>query len=321
MKVFVYNLRDFDEKPYFEQFSKYYGFEYGYTEEYPTLKNAEMAKGYDAIIIMVSDMSTPMVEKFSSLGIKYIVTRSIGMDHIDIKRAKELGIKVSNVTYSPDSVANYAIMLMMMSCRRITHILKRAEVQDYTLKGKIGREISKCTIGIIGTGRIGNCVLQHLGGFGCKLLAFDLYQNDEAKKYANYVDLETLFKNSDIISLHIPSTSENYHLINSNSLALMKDKVIIINTARGDLIDTNALISALESGKVGSAALDVMENECESYYVNRSGEVINDHNSAILRSFPNVIVSPHTAFYTDEAISNLVENSFEALLKLENIGK
>jgi lactate dehydrogenase-like 2-hydroxyacid dehydrogenase len=318
MKIFVYNLRTFDEKPYFEQFSKYYGYEYGYTEEYPTLENAELAKGYDTINILVCDMNAPMIEKFSLLGIKYIVTRTIGTDHIDIKCANKLGIKVSNISYPPNSVANYTIMMMMMSCRRITHILKSSELQDYSLKGKMGREISQCTIGIIGTGRIGSSILQHLSGFGCSLLAFDLHQNNEVVKCAEYVDLETLFRESDIISINVPSNPDNYHLIDEDSLALMKDKVIIINTARGDLIDTDALISALESGKVGAAALDVIENESGLYYLNRSGEPINNHNLALLRSFPNVIISPHTAFYTDESISNMVENSFKTLLNFEN---
>lgn len=318
MKVFVYNLREFDEKLYFDEFSKCYGYEYAYTNEYPTLENSELARGYDAINIIPCDMSAPMLEKFHSLGVKYITTRSIGVDHIDMNRAEELGLNVSNVSYSPNSVANYAIMLMMMSCRRITHILKLAELQDYSLKGKMGREISQCTIGVIGTGRIGRSVLKHLSGFGCRLLAFDVYQNKEVQEYAKYVDLETLFKESDIISTHVPSVPENYHMINEKSIALMKDNVIIVNTARGDLINTNDLIVALESGKVGAAALDVIENEAGLYYHNLSGEVINNHDLALLRSFPNVILSPHTAFYTDEAISNMVESSFKSLYDFEN---
>lgn len=318
MKIFVYNLRDFDEKPYFDKFSNYYDYEYGYTNEYPSLENTELAKGYDAIIIIVCDMNTQLVEKFHSLGVKYIITRTIGVDHIDVDRAKELGLKISNVSYSPSSVANYTIMLMMMSCRRITHILKRGELQDYSLRGKMGREISNCTIGVIGTGRIGRTVLKHFRGFGCRLLAFDIHQNSEVSKYAEYVDLETLFKKSDIISPHVPSLPENYHMINKKSLSLMKDDVIIINTARGDLINTDDLIDALESGKVGAAALDVIENESGLYYLNRSGDVISNRDLALLGSFPNVILSPHTAFYTDEAISNMVENSFKSLHAFEN---
>lgn len=318
MKVFVYNLRDFDEKPFFDQFSKEYGYEYGYTSEYPTLENAELAKGYDAVNIIFCNISVELLEKFKNLGVKYITTRTIGTDHINIKRAKELGLRVSNVSYSPNSVANYAIMLMIMSCRRITHILKRAEMQDYSLNGKMGREISNCTIGVIGTGRIGGAVLQHLRGFGCRLLAFSAHQNSEVSQFAEYVDLETLYKESDIISVHVPSVPENYHMINEKTLSLMKNNVIIINTARGDLINTEDLIAALELGKVGAAALDVIENESGLYYLNKSGEVISNRDLAILRSFPNVILSPHTAFYTDEAISNMIENSFKSLHAFES---
>lgn len=318
MKIFVYNLREFDEKPYFDKFSKQYGYQYSYTSQFPTLESTELAKGYDAISIIVSDMSAPMLDKLHSLGIRYILTRSIGVDHIDINYARKLGLKVSNVTYSPESVANFAIMLMMMSCRKITYIIKRGELQDYSLKGKMGREISKCTVGIIGTGRIGRTVLKHLSNFGCRLLAFDIHQDREAMKYAEYVDLETLYKQSDIISIHVPSTPESYHMINEEALTMMKDKVIIINTARGDLVDTNALIAALESGKVGAAALDVIENEPSMYYLDRSSEVINNPNLAMLRSFPNVILSSHTAFYTDEAISDMVENTFKSLYYFEH---
>lgn len=318
MKIFVYNLREFDEKQYFDEYSKHYGYEYNYTSEYPTLVNAELARGYDAINIIVCDMNAALLEKFHSLGVKYIMTRTIGYDHININRAKELGLKVSNVSYSPNSVANYTIMLMMMCCRHIVHILKRAEMQDYSLKGKMGCEISNCTIGVIGTGRIGRTVLKHLSSFGCSLLAYDKHPSDEVMQYAKYTDFETLIKESDIISMHVPSFPENYHMINKKSLSLMKDNVIIINTARGDLINTDNLISALESGKIGFAALDVIENESGLYYLNRSGEVINNRDLAILRSFPNVILSPHTAFYTDETISNMVENTFKSLYAFVN---
>lgn len=318
MKIFVYNFREFDEKPYFEQFSKYYKYEYDYIDEYATLKNAELARGYDAVSTIVCDMSAPMLEKFHSVGVKYITTRSIGTDHIDIKRARELALRVSNVSYSPNSVANYTIMLMMMSCRKINHILKRSEVQDYSLIGKMGREISNGTIGVIGTGRIGQTVLKHLSSFGCRLIAYDLYENSEIKKYAEYVSLKTLFTESDIISMHVPSTPENYHMINKETISNMKNNVIIVNTARGDLINTEDLIVALESGRIGAAALDVIENETGLYYINRSGDVINNRELSILRSFPNVILSPHTAFYTDEAISNMVENTFKSLYAFEN---
>lgn len=318
MKIFVFNFREYDEKKYYEYFSKEYNCQYGFTYEYPSLENAELAKGYDAVNIIVCNIDNELLKKFYSIGIKYIITRSIGFDHIDINYAKKLGLKVSNVSYSPESVADYAIMLMMMSLRKIPQIIKQSEIQDYSLRGKIGRQISWCTVGIMGTGRIGTSVVKHLGGFGCRILAYDKFENDEVKKLAEYVSYEKLFKESDIISLHVPFKPENYHMINEKSISLMKDNVIIINTARGDLINTKDLINALEERKIAAAALDVIEDENYLYNYDRRDEIINNHYFALLRSFPNVILTPHTAFYTEEAISNMIENSFKSLYAFIN---
>ena len=203
VKVFFYTLRPYDEQGILEDLAKQRGIEYGYTEAYPTMENAQLAAGYDAVSLTPCDMSAPMLQRFHDLGVKAVCCRSIGYDHVDLEKARELGMKVSNVDYPPNGVANFAIMLMLMSLRKAGHILKRGEVQDYSLKGKIGRDISNCTVGVIGTGRIGQTVLKHLSGFGCELLAYDLYQNDEVKKIAKYVPLETLLAESDVITLHI----------------------------------------------------------------------------------------------------------------------
>ena len=191
-KVFFYTLRPYDELGIAQRLAPKMGIEFGYTQEYPTLENAALAAGYDAVSVTPCDMSAPMVRRFHELGVKVICCRSIGYDHVDRETARELGMKVANVDYPPNGVANFAIMLMLMSLRKAGHILKRGEAQDYSLKGKIGRDISTCTVGVIGTGRIGRTVLQHLSGFGCRLLAYDLYQNDEVKQIAEYVPLETL---------------------------------------------------------------------------------------------------------------------------------
>lgn len=317
MKIFIYSLREFDEKPYVEHFSKIYGYEYVSTSEFPTLENAHLAQGCDAISIIPCKMDALLLDKFHALGVRYILTRSIGFEHIDIAYAHKLGIRVSNVSYSANSVANYTILMMLMSCRKVLQIVDRARIQDYTLKGKMGREISQCTIGIIGTGKIGCTVLKHLQGFGCRLLAYGAHQNEEAKQYASYVSLDTLFAESDIISIHTSATQENYHFIHSESFQKMKDNVIIVNTARGSFIDTKALIDGIESGKVGAAALDVIENEHDLYYLDKIGSAIKNHDLAILRSFPNVIVTPHAAFYTDEAISDQIESMFKSIHAFE----
>lgn len=316
MKIFVYNLMDYEVK-YFEYFMEKYQIEYKFTTQCPTLENLEMVKGFDAVDIITTKTDAVIIEKLHELGVKYIATRSIGYDHIDVNRANELGMGVAHVMYSPSSVANYAIMLMLMGCRKIEYILSRSKIQDYSLTDKMGMELSNCTVGVIGTGRIGSTLIKHLQGFGCKILAYDLYQNEEVKKYAKYTDLDTIYKESDIITLHAPATEDNFHMLNDTAFALMKDGVMIINCARGALIDTHALIRGLDTKKVGFAGLDVVENEYGLYYFNRMGEPLDNHDLYILSSYPNVIVSPHTAFFTDEAVSNMVENSIKGILAFE----
>ncbi|MEG1957879.1 MAG: D-isomer specific 2-hydroxyacid dehydrogenase family protein [Lachnospiraceae bacterium] len=318
MKIFIYNLREFDEKFFFDKLEEEYGFTYTGYPGYQTLENIQMVKGYEAVSILASECTDEMLEKFAENGVKYILTRSIGTDHINLKKCEELGIRVGNSQYSPNSVANYTIMLMLMVCRKFAHILKRVELQDYSFKGKMGREISNCTVGVIGTGKIGKTVIEHISGFGCKILAYDIYQNPEVGEKAEYVALDTLLEKSDIITLHTPATKDNYHLIDGKAIKKMKDEVIIINAARGALVDSDALIEGIESGKVGGAALDVLEDEVGLYFLNRSGDVITNRQLAILKGFPNVIISPHTAFYTDDAVSDMCRCVFEAVRTFEN---
>ncbi len=281
MKIFFYTLREFDELACAKECSAKTDIAFDYTTAYPSAENAAFAQGYEAISMTPCDMSAPMLERFASIGVKYLLCRSIGYDHVDLRRARELGMRVSNVSYPPSGVANYAIMLMLMLQRRAVSILDRARLQDYSLRGKIGADISFETVGVIGTGHIGTTVIQHLSGFGCKILCYD-------------------------------PTEQNYHLLNREAFARMKDGVLIVNTARGKLIDTDALVEALENGKIGGAALDVLEKEDGLYYYNRIGDVIANRDMALLRSFPNVILSPHTAFYTEQAVSHMVGSCFEA---------
>lgn len=313
MKIFAYCLREFDEKAMFDRLAEEFGAQYGYSTDYPGPDNVALAQGYDAISCTPCNMGADMLQRFYDVGVRYVATRSIGFDHIDLEKARQLGIGVCHVSYEPETVADYTIMLMLMCCRNMPHIMNRSLVQDYTLKGKMGRDISDCTVGIIGAGQIGRTVIRHLSGFGCRIMAYDLYQDPETAKLAEYVPLEQLYAESDIITLHTPATAENYHLINTQALSSMKDGVILINTARGTLVDTEALIQGLESGKVGHAALDVLEDEAGLYYANRMGEVIVNRQMAILRAFPNVILSPHTAFYTEKVVWNMAYKTFKGV--------
>lgn len=314
MKLFVYSLREFDERAYFDVWCEKCGVTYEATTQAPTMENLHLAKGADAISIITTPVDGEMLKVLHAGGVKCVSTRTVGYDHVDLDTAKELGMTVCNAPYPPNSVANYTIMLMLMCCRKVVPIMERAALQDYSLSGKIGMELSNCTVGIIGTGKIGRTVIERLKGFGCRILAHDIYQSEEVAKLAGYVDLDTLYRECDIISLHMPSTAENFHMIDNAALGKMKDGVILINTARGSLIDSDAMIAGLERGKIGAAGLDVIENETALYYYNCMGQPMDNRELALLRAFPNVIVTPHTAFYTEEAVEHMVKNSIAGCL-------
>ena len=318
MKIVVYNLREFDEKPFFDKYCEMYGYEYIGTPLAPSYENAELAEGAEAISIIPCKMDRELIRRFHNLGVKYITTRSVGAEHIDVIYARALGMRVSNVSYSSDSVANYAIMLMLMGCRKMKQIMERASIQDYSLKGKMGKELSECTVGVIGTGKIGTTVLRHLSGFGCRLLACSRTKRKEAEKYAAYVSLEKLYQEADIISLHLLGIEKFHHMISESAIAQMKQGVMLINTSRGSLIDEGALIRGLDGGKIGFAGLDTIENETGLYYFNHTGKILRNHNLAILQSYPNVIVTSHNAFYTDKAIADQVECTIKNIDAFEN---
>lgn len=313
MKIAFYALRDFDELAFAEKFSKQYGIDFVWTEEYPNADNLQLAQGCQGVSCTPCEMKEEWVRVFHSYGVQYMLTRAIGYDHLPGKLIKELGMHISTSPYPTSCVANYALMLILLTTRKFQQTMIRAAAQDYTLKGKMGRDLGDCTVGVLGTGHIGQLLIKHLSSFGCKILAYDKYPNAEAAKYAKYVELPELYAESDVISLHVPSNDETFHMINHDAMAQMKNGVIIINTARGSLIDSQAFIANLKSGKIGGAGLDVIENEAGLYYCNRMGDHIDNDELAMLRSFPNVIVSPHTAFYVESTVSNMVEKSFIAL--------
>ncbi len=310
MKIFFYCLRDFDELPWCQKFSRETGIAFDHAAFYPSPENYCLTEGCEAVSVIPCDMSAPVLREFRAAGIKYVLCRSIGYDHVDIAEAKRLGMRVANVSYPPTGVANYTVMLMLMACRRINQLLDQAAMQNFTLRGKIGTDLSACTVGVIGTGQIGTAVIRALSGFGCRILAHDPRKNQLVQGIAEYVSLERLLEESDVTTLHTNATEQNYHLLGTGAFARMKQGAIIVNTARGKLIDTAALIDALETKRVGFAALDVLENENGLYYYDRTGDPIANREMAVLRSFPNVILSPHTAFYTQSAVENMVRLCF-----------
>lgn len=320
MKIFVYSYREFDEAEYFQKFSEEYNVELGVCTDAPTLENAHLAQGYEYVSIITSKIDRELMEKFHKMGVKMISTRTIGYDHVDTEAAKELGIHVSNVSYSPECVADYTIMLILMSIRKMKRIMQRAEINDFSLPGIQGRELPNFKVGILGTGRIGQAVIRDLSGFGCEIYAYDKYETETVKEYARYADLDTIYRECDLITLHMPLLEDNFHLIDEEAISRMKDGVVIVNTARGGLIDTKALIRGIESGKIGAAGLDVIEDELGMYYYDRKSDVLSKQDMYILRGFPNVIVTPHMAFYTDQAVSDMVKHSIESCI-LRSEGK
>jgi D-lactate dehydrogenase len=314
MRLFAYALREYDELGYMKEAASQLGFEFDWTSEYPTLDNVSLAAGHDALCIITNPMPAELLDAFWAQGVRYLSTRTIGYEHIDVAHARELGMRVANAPYPPEGVANYAIMLLLMAQRKVKLLARHSIAQDFGLHGKLGKDISTSTVGVIGTGRIGSTVVRHLSGFGCKILAYDPYTNKEVAKYATYVDLDTLLAQADAITLHAPGLAENYHMLDSAAFAKMKDGVVLVNAARGMLVDTEALVAAVESGKVGAAALDTIENEADLYYRDLSRDVLPNRDRSVLMAFPNVIVSPHMAFYTAEDVRAMIFNSASALL-------
>lgn len=308
MKIVFFNVRE-DECELINKFSKKYKIEAIICKESLTIDNVHCCAHAYAISTMTTPVNKELVKKLSEMNIKYLSTRTIGFDHIDLEACKEYDLHVGNVSYSLNSVAEYTVMLILMSLRQSKLILERFNSQDYSLKNIRGRELNQLTVGIIGTGKIGQTVIEKLSSFSTTILAYDVYENEDLKEKVTYVDLKTLYKESDIISLHAPNTMKTFHMINEKTISLMKDDVVLINTARGSLIDTDDLIDALINHQVGYAALDVVENETHLYYKDLKGDIINHKQLALLQFLPNVLLTPHTAFFTNEAVSNMIENS------------
>ena len=305
----VYNLREFDERPYFDQYAEKYGIRIVSTAESPTLENADLAKGCRFVNVITTPIQRPLLERFHALGVRYLVTRTIGYDHIDTRAAQELGIQIANTPYGPDGVAEYTILLMLMCIRKMRSIQHRFEGQDYTLKGLLGRELSDMTVGVIGTGRIGTRLIQMLTGFGCKVLAYSPHPNETAAQHATYCSLETLLRDSDLITLHAPATDATWHMLDASAFSSMKDGVVLINTARGALMDTDALLANLQTGKIGALGLDVLENESALFYYDRREELLPNQDLYLLKSYPNVVITHHMAFYTQQCVETMVRDS------------
>jgi D-specific alpha-keto acid dehydrogenase len=304
-----------DEAVLFREMAPRFGVMPTITEAAVSEANIELAFGNRCISVgHKTQVTNPTLLALSRAGVEYISTRSIGYNHINLKYAESVGVTVGNVAYSPDSVADYTLMLMLMAVRNAKSIIRRADTHDYRLSDVRGKELRDLAIGVIGTGRIGVAVMDRLRGFGCRILAYD----NRPKATADYVPLDELLQRSDIVTLHTPLNADTRHLLNRQRIARMKDGAFIINTGRGSLLDTEALIPALESGRLGGAALDVIEGEEGIFYADCRNKPIESEPLLRLQQLPNVLISPHTAYYTDHALSDTVENSLINCLNFES---
>ncbi len=319
MKIIAFASRA-DEMKHFERVKKEFGVEIDHVYEPLSLDTVEQAKGYDSVLILACDASRPVVEKLHEYGCKAISTRSRGYNSIDLDACKEYGIKASNITYSPNSVAEFAVMLILASNRNLVPAHTRQLSQDYTLAGLCGRELRNQTVGVLGVGKIGSTVVKNLSGFGCKILGCDLVEKEEMKQYLTYMSLAEMVQQCDVLTIHIPYYEENHHIINKELLKSMKDGAVLINTARGELINTEDLIEAIESEKLSKVALDVLEDETGIFFNNHNVRGVKNHNLSILKAKPNVIVTNHMAFYTEQAVYDMVSNGVKSLCQFHETG-
>jgi D-specific alpha-keto acid dehydrogenase len=259
-----------------------------------------------------SEISASMLRALKDTGVEHVSTRSIGLNHIDLHAAAHLGITVENAAYAPDGVADYTLMLILMAIRNAKETLSSANRGDFRLRSVRGKELRDLTVGVVGVGNIGNAVIRRLQGFECRVLASSIRGQESA---AEFVSLDELLLESDVVTLHLPLNAETHHLIGRRQIETMKPGSFLINTGRGALVDTNALIVALEEGTLGGAALDVLEGEEGLFYFDCTDRTIDNRLLVALQRLPNVIVTPHTAYYTRRALYDTVE---QTLIKCRN---
>jgi D-specific alpha-keto acid dehydrogenase len=262
-----------------------------------------------------AEISRGTLRALKEAGVEYISTRSIGFDHIDLCAAESLGITVENVVYAPDGVADYTLMLILMAIRNAKEVLCSVEQHDFRLGRVRGKDLRDMTVGVVGVGHIGKAVVRRLQGFGCRVLA---YSNSwKAAAAVNFVSLDDLLRESDVVTLHMPLNVDTHHVIGRKQIATMKEGAFLINTGRGGLVDTDALIMALENRKLGGAALDVLEGEEGLFYIDCTTRPVDNQFLGRLQQLPNAIVTPHTAYYTERALHDTVERTLMNCLIFE----
>lgn len=312
MRVLFYSAKKF-EIPYLDK-SNHLHLEVGYTDKPLKLETAQLAKGYDCISVFVNDdVSNHVLAELKLFGVKFIAVRAAGYDNVDVHEAETLGIRVANVpAYSPYAVAEHAIALILTLARQITIADKQVHRYDFSLEQLVGFNLHGKTVGIIGTGSIGSITARILRGFGCEVIAYDIVQSEQLQKEHNvsYCTLNELCLKSDIISIHTPLNRFTHHLLNRGLFSIMKKGVMIVNTARGGVVNTSDLIEFIHKGVIGSYGGDVYEKERDVFLFDHSLHGISDPILTELLSMKNVLITPHQAFATYEALSEIADTTF-----------
>lgn len=323
MKVLFYSTKDF-EIPFLEHANNG-GHKVTYIKEALDQDSAFKAIGYKAVSIFSGDNASSIIlETLKGLEVKYISLRSTGYNNVQLKAAEKYKLKVANVpNYSPHAIAEHAVALLLALNRKIINANRQVHAYNFLQSNLMGFDLKGKTIGIIGTGNIGSVMCKIMHGFGCKIIAHDIKENPKLKDLygVKYTDLESLCSNSDIISLHIPLNKQTYDLINKKTLDLMKPNVILINTARGAIVHTEALIAALENNRIAAYGTDVYEREKGIFFKDNSKCGITDERLKKMLSLPNVLLTPHQAFMTTEAISNIAQTTFKNIDAWDKGGK
>ena len=319
MRVVVFSTKPYDRR-FIEAASAGHDHQFTFLETRLAADTASLADGFPVVCAFVNDrLDGDVIESLASAGVKLIALRCSGYNNVDLAAAARHGIVVVRVpAYSPHAVAEHTLALLLALNRRIHRAYNRVREGNFGIDGLLGFDLHGKTAGVVGTGRIGAIVCRLLRGLGCRVVAYDVHQNPDCEKIGvEYINLIDLFRNADIVTLHCPLTPETRHVINPETVSEMKQGVMLVNTSRGSLVDSQAVINGLKSGKIGAMALDVYEEEADVFFEDLSNEVLQDDTLARLLTFPNVLMTSHQAFFTREAMANIAETTLDNITRFE----
>ncbi|MBD7912179.1 MULTISPECIES: 2-hydroxyacid dehydrogenase [Clostridium] len=316
-KIVCFGVREI-EVPYFHKLNKDFGYELELVTSGLTHENVEVAMGAEAIMVRGNCKADRRnLELLKNNGLKYVLTRTVGFDHVDLEAVNDLGLECARVPgYSPNAISELAVSLSMMLLRHTAYAVDRTSNKNFTIdKFMFSKEIRNCTVGILGTGRIGLTTAKLFKGLGAKVVGYDIFQSDAAKEVIEFMSMDDVIAQSDVISIHMPYIKgSNYHIINDEFISKMKDGAILVNTARGELQDIEAIIRGIESGKIGGFGADVLEGEGAVFFKDLSGKTLeNETFEKLANLYPRVLITPHMGSYTDEALENMISISYENL--------